>query len=137
MKNRKFLVLGVLGLFLVASFAYFVGLKSNPSHKDEQQLKDLLSKKETPETPLEINKRKVAEDIAAISAALNFFKLDVGHYPSDKEGLQALVQRPSGLDQWRTGGYIDKLPLDLKGNAYAYQLSQDGKSFKVFSRSQP
>lgn len=137
MKNRRFLVLGVLGLCLVASFAYFVGVKSNSPHKDEQQLNDFLRHKETSKTPQEIEKSKVVADIAAITAALNLFKLDIGHYPTDQEGLQALVEQPSGLVQWRTGGYIDKLPLDSRGNTYAYQLSQDGKSFKISSPSSP
>jgi len=35
--------------------------------------------------------------------------------------------------EWKTGGYLDRLPRDPWGNTYQYQLSEDGNSFDVFS----
>ena len=40
-------------------------------------------------------------------SALNLYRLDVGRYPTEQEGLQALVTQPAGAEKWR-GPYIDR-----------------------------
>jgi general secretion pathway protein G len=53
--------------------------------------------------------------------ALDMFQLDVGRYPSNEEGLQALRQRPSSAPRW-AGPYLrDEIPLDPWGNPYVYR----------------
>ncbi|WP_028241686.1 type II secretion system major pseudopilin GspG [Stutzerimonas azotifigens] len=62
-------------------------------------------------------------DIKAIAAALDMYKLDNFSYPSTQQGLQALVQRPSGNPQpknWNRDGYLKRLPKDPWGNDYQY-----------------
>lgn len=63
------------------------------------------------------------QDINSIVAALKLYKLDNGRYPTQAQGLQALVARPSG-DQapanWKSGGYLERLPKDPWGNDYLY-----------------
>lgn len=56
-------------------------------------------------------------------SALNLYRLDVGHYPSEQEGLQALVTQPGGADKWR-GPYIDRAEgiKDPWGEVYGYKL---------------
>src|SRR5262245_26511631 len=39
--------------------------------------------------------------IQRLSAVLDLYRLDVGHYPSQQDGLEALVQRPSGEQRWK------------------------------------
>ena len=57
---------------------------------------------------------------ADLDKALELFKLDVGRYPSNAEGLQALVTRPSSANGWN-GPYLKGgLPADPWGNAYRY-----------------
>lgn len=66
---------------------------------------------------------KAKEDIRALEAALNTYKLDNFHYPSTDQGLEALVKKPVGnppAKNWRDGGYINHLPNDPWGNAYHY-----------------
>lgn len=40
-----------------------------------------------------------------IAAALNLYRLDVGGYPSQQEGLQALIKAPGGATFWN-GPYL-------------------------------
>lgn len=66
---------------------------------------------------------KAKQDVRALEAALNAYKLDNFHYPSTDQGLEALVHKPSGnpsAKNWRDGGYINRLPKDPWGNPYHY-----------------
>ncbi len=62
-------------------------------------------------------------DIRAIGNALNLYKLDNFSFPSTDQGLQALVEKPTGLPEpknWNAEGYLDKVPKDPWGNPYQY-----------------
>lgn len=51
---------------------------------------------------------KVAKaQIEGLSKALDLYRLEVGHYPSTEQGLQALVTAPSDEAKW-TGPYLQK-----------------------------
>ena len=63
------------------------------------------------------------QDIASFMQALKLYRLDNLRYPSTEQGLQALVQKPVALPlppNWKTGGYIERLPKDPWGNPYQY-----------------
>jgi general secretion pathway protein G len=63
------------------------------------------------------------QDIAALAQALKLYRLDTKRYPTTEQGLQALVARPSQApvpDNWKAGGYVEKLPLDPWGRPYQY-----------------
>jgi len=62
-------------------------------------------------------------DISRLMTALNSFEIGAGRYPTDKEGLAALVKNP-GLpaDAW-TGPYVQALPNDPWGHPYLYKLN--------------
>src|SRR5581483_9641516 len=56
--------------------------------------------------------------IEMLGAALDTFRLDIGRYPTSQEGLDALRERPPGLDRW-DGPYLKKeVPRDPWGNTY-------------------
>lgn len=59
--------------------------------------------------------------VEEFGASLDLFKLETGRYPTSQEGLQALVQAPSGLTGWN-GPYLKKkaVPKDPWGNEYRY-----------------
>lgn len=62
-------------------------------------------------------------DIGAITNALKLYRLDNGTFPSGDQGLQALVRRPETGDvprNWKSGGYLERLPKDPWGNDYQY-----------------
>jgi general secretion pathway protein G len=66
---------------------------------------------------------KAAQDVQALVTALNMYKLDNYQYPSTEQGLDALVRQPSGQPEapnWKSGGYIDRLPADPWGRPYQY-----------------
>ena len=63
------------------------------------------------------------QDINSIGQALKLYRLDNHAYPSTDQGLQALVTKPAGPPvppNWKTSGYLDRLPKDPWGNEYKY-----------------
>jgi general secretion pathway protein G len=66
-------------------------------------------------------KSKTAQvQIHDLNRSLELFKLDVGRYPTNAEGLQALVTKPASANGWN-GSYLNGgLPPDPWGNAYRY-----------------
>ncbi|MCW1886301.1 type II secretion system protein GspG [Luteolibacter flavescens] len=64
--------------------------------------------------------------MALISAALKMFKVHAGRYPTEEEGLKALIERPATYpENKRWTKIMDKLPLDPWGNPYQYVKSDD------------
>jgi general secretion pathway protein G len=60
-------------------------------------------------------------DIATIMQALKLYKLDNGMYPTQQQGLQALVVKPTTPPipaNWKP--YLEKLPTDPWGHPYQY-----------------
>jgi len=75
-------------------------------------------------------------DIAAIESALDAFEVDNGRYPSNDEGLGALLVAPSGLQNWR-GPYLKRnaVPVDPWNNAYVYRYpgTHNANGYDLFS----
>jgi general secretion pathway protein G len=69
---------------------------------------------------------KVARtQIENLGIALDMFRLDVGRYPTEGEGLEALRSSPSGLAKW-DGPYLRKVvPKDPWDRSYAYSSSRN------------
>jgi general secretion pathway protein G len=66
-------------------------------------------------------KRDIARgEIAGITTALDFFRLDMGRYPSSDEGLNALTTAPGGSGSWK-GPYLQKAPNDPWKQKYEYK----------------
>ena len=65
---------------------------------------------------------KAKAEIANIENALKFYRLDNITYPSSEQGLEALVNKPAdpNIKNWKSGGYLPKLPNDPWGNPYLY-----------------
>ncbi len=63
------------------------------------------------------------QDVASLMQALKLYRLDNHRYPSTEQGLQALAARPATAPippNWKTGGYLERLPKDPWGNPYQY-----------------
>ena len=63
------------------------------------------------------------QDIGSVMQALSLYRLDNSRYPTTEQGLKALVAKPTTEplpNNWKTGGYLDKLPKDPWGNVYQY-----------------
>ena len=78
---------------------------------------------------------KAKSDIRVLESSLELYKLDNFTYPSSAQGLDALVNRPSGENtkNWREGGYIKKLNKDPWGNEYLYQYPGSNGEFDVYT----
>ncbi len=62
-------------------------------------------------------------DIGGIMQALKLYRLDNTFYPATDQGLQALVSKPATNPipgNWKTGGYLERLPNDPWGRPYQY-----------------
>jgi len=76
------------------------------------------------------------QDIAALEQALKLYKLDNRVYPSTDQGLTALKQKPGSAPippNWKSGGYLDRLPKDPWGQDYQYLNPGEHGEIDVFS----
>lgn len=73
-------------------------------------------------------------DLRSVGATLDMYRLDNAHYPSTDQGLEALVNKPSGLPEpmnYTPGGYARKVPTDPWQNPYVYINA--GDAFELYS----
>ena len=76
------------------------------------------------------------QDIASISQALKLYKLDNQRYPTTDQGLQSLVTKPSTPpipSNWKSSGYLEKMPVDPWGNPYQYLYPGTHSEIDIFS----
>lgn len=81
------------------------------------------------------SKSKTAKlQIEEIASGLDMFRIDMNRYPSNDEGLSALVEKPAGADGWN-GPYLRKrkVPLDPWGQPYIYVYPGEHGDFDVYS----
>jgi len=87
---------------------------------------------------VDTSKVKTAEvQIKMFKGSLETFRLDVGRFPTQAEGLLVLNQAPTeerARARWR-GPYLDQdVPLDPWGNPYLYSLpGANGQPFALYS----
>ena len=61
-------------------------------------------------------------DIANLEVAIDAFDVDCSRYPTSQEGLEALIQQPADLEEWR-GPYLKRgVPRDPWKNPYVYSF---------------
>lgn len=73
-------------------------------------------------------------DINSISTSLETYRIDNGFYPSTDQGLEALVEEPSGFPEPRRyspDGYLSKVPVDPWDEPYGY--FSEGRKFEIYS----
>lgn len=81
------------------------------------------------------SKSQVAKaQIEAFDKAIDQFRVDVGHFPTDAQGLNSLFAQPANEPLWR-GPYIKKsIPADPWSNAYIYKAPGDsGRDYEISS----
>ena len=85
--------------------------------------------------PDQARKTKARQDIRALEAALNLYKLDNFVYPTTDQGLEALVEQPSSPEppNWKAGGYVDRLPKDPWNQDYLFLSPGEHGSIDIFS----
>jgi general secretion pathway protein G len=78
----------------------------------------------------------VIVNLKILHSAVNQFKMDTGRFPTDEEGLGALIVQPTDVTGWEPGGYLEttKIPKDSWGHDFVYQLyPESGKPFVIIS----
>jgi general secretion pathway protein G len=63
------------------------------------------------------------QSVERLSSVLDLYRLDVGNYPDAQQGLQALLERPSGVEYWN-GPYLkgSEVPVDPWSHPYVYRI---------------
>jgi general secretion pathway protein G len=72
--------------------------------------------------------------VEKLGGILDLYHLELGRYPSDQEGLRALVQRPAQADKWN-GPYLknrDSL-IDPWGRPYLYRSPGQHGDYDLYS----
>ncbi|AGX87797.1 type II secretion system major pseudopilin GspG [Candidatus Symbiobacter mobilis] len=71
--------------------------------------------------------------IDAFTKAIEQYRLDVGRFPTNEQGLDALFVRPAAEPRWQ-GPYLKKAPPpDPWGHPYLYRTPGQNGDFDVFS----
>jgi general secretion pathway protein G len=78
--------------------------------------------------------KSAAVQINDLESALELYKLDVGRFPNNEDGLQALVRQPSTAIGWN-GPYLKKndVPADPWGQAYIYRFPGERGEYDIIS----
>ncbi len=78
---------------------------------------------------------KANTDIKSIETALDLYRLDNSVYPTEEQGLEALISKPSGSPEpkkWKQ--YMKETPMDPWGEEYVYLVPGDhGGPFDIVS----
>ena len=75
-------------------------------------------------------------NLKALAAAVNQFRMDTARFPTEDEGLLALIEQPTDVETWEPGGYLETTEInkDGWGNEFIYELyPESGKQFVIRS----
>jgi general secretion pathway protein G len=72
--------------------------------------------------------------IQNVAAILDLCRLDVGQYPAEEDGLEALLEAPPDTPRWN-GPYVKKRDalVDPWGNLYEYRYPGEHGAYDLFS----
>lgn len=79
---------------------------------------------------------RAQSDLQTLSTALERYKMDNFTYPTEEQGLAALVRKPTEEPQprnYKQGGYINKLQKDPWNNDYVYRFPGEHGEFDLMS----
>ncbi|MDH3240822.1 MAG: type II secretion system major pseudopilin GspG [Alphaproteobacteria bacterium] len=78
--------------------------------------------------------KTAAIQVQQLSGALDLYRLGVGRYPTQSEGMAALVERPAGADGWN-GPYVQKkeMLVDPWGAPFRYRIPGQHGPYDLFS----
>ena len=72
--------------------------------------------------------------VSQISQALDLYRLEVGRYPTQEEGVIALVEAPPGLSKWN-GPYLKKKEaiVDPWGRQFLYKVPGQHGDYDLYT----
>jgi general secretion pathway protein G len=78
------------------------------------------------------NITKAKADVSSLNTVLQEFEVDNGRFPTQSEGLQALVLNPGNLPEWKS--LLKEVPTDPWGRPYVYHCpGSNGQEYDVYS----
>jgi general secretion pathway protein G len=72
--------------------------------------------------------------VQQISSALDLYRLEVGRYPTQEEGVVALIEAPAGLTKWN-GPYLKKKEaiVDPWGRQFLYKVPGQHGDYDLYT----
>jgi general secretion pathway protein G len=72
--------------------------------------------------------------IQKLDSILDLYRLEIGRYPTEQEGLLALVEAPAGSDRWN-GPYLKNREAltDPWGSSYHYRFPGEHGEYDLYS----
>ena len=72
--------------------------------------------------------------VQQISSALDLYRLEVGRYPTQEEGVVALIEAPSGVSKWN-GPYLKKKEsiVDPWGRQFLYKIPGQHGDYDLYT----
>lgn len=71
--------------------------------------------------------------MSSIAKALEVYRLDTSHFPSQEAGLNAINIAPADEPKWK-GPYLQKdVPPDPWGQSYVYRIPGEKRDYDLFS----
>lgn len=72
--------------------------------------------------------------IQKLGGVLDLYRLEIGHYPTEEEGLAALVDRPPQVEAWN-GPYLNNRQslIDPWGTPYAYRSPGEHGEYDLYT----
>ena len=69
-----------------------------------------------------------------IASILDLYRLEVGHYPDEQEGLGALLEKPPDAPRWN-GPYVKKVDalMDPWGEMYQYRVPGEYGDYDLYT----
>ncbi len=97
----------------------------------------LLAAIATPQVMKYLSRAKsqsAALQIHNLAASLDLYRLDVGRYPSQEEGLKSLVETPPNTPNWN-GPYVKRPEMlnDPWGHPYNYRIPGEHGDYDLYS----
>jgi general secretion pathway protein G len=75
-------------------------------------------------------------NLKSVHNAVKSFRMECARYPTEDEGLSALIVQPMDIDTYPEEGYLDttELPLDAWNSDFVFELyPESGKPFVIVS----
>jgi len=75
-------------------------------------------------------------NLKLLHQSINQFKMDTARFPTEDEGLYALIEQPSDVTNYPPGGYLETtdIPKDGWGEEFIYEMyPESGQAFVIKS----